>query len=116
MSAALPDSTAVARAAGSRRRRIAVRFVWGVLILSGLGGAVWGVQSLFGPPSDDDYLTCRTRVTEFNFDITERGELESSASLEIRCEVESKNTNGTKIIEIVPEGTSVKQGGIACPF
>lgn len=116
MSAASPDTAAAARAADSRRRRVAVRLLLGVLLLVGLGGAVWGVQALFTSAPEEDYLTCRAQLAEFNFDITERGELESSASLEVRCEVESKNSNGTKIIEIVPEGTTVKAGDLLVRF
>ncbi len=39
--------------------------------------------------------------------ISERGELESSSSVEVKCEVEGQQT---KIVTIVPEGTQVSKG------
>jgi multidrug efflux pump subunit AcrA (membrane-fusion protein) len=44
----------------------------------------------------------------FIYEVTEQGEIESSANVEVACEVQSKNTAGTAILEIVPEGTNVK--------
>jgi len=51
-------------------------------------------------------------VTRGNFmqDVSEQGELASSSNVEIRCLVKSRNTPGTAIISIVPEGTYVKKG------
>ena len=46
----------------------------------------------------------------FTLDITEKGELESSGSSEVRCEVKSSGGAGTAILKIVPEGTNVKTG------
>ena len=42
----------------------------------------------------------------------ERGNVESASNVEIRCEVQSKNLQGTTILEIVPEGTYVQPGDI----
>jgi RND family efflux transporter MFP subunit len=42
-------------------------------------------------------------------EVVERGEVESSSNVEIRCMVQSRAT-GTAIIEIVPEGSYVKEG------
>jgi len=54
----------------------------------------------------------------FEHDVSERGELESSNNVLIRCEVQSRTagTNGVKIIEIVPEGTNVKKGEFLIRF
>lgn len=54
----------------------------------------------------------------FEHDVSERGELESSNNVLVRCEVQSRTagTNGVKIIEIVPEGTNVKQGEFLIRF
>jgi RND family efflux transporter MFP subunit len=46
----------------------------------------------------------------FIYDVTEQGEVESSRNTEVVCEVQSKNSAGTMIIEIIPEGTNVKAG------
>lgn len=46
----------------------------------------------------------------FTLDVTEKGELESSGSAEVRCEVKSAGGSGTAILKIVPEGTNVKAG------
>ncbi|MCA9053107.1 MAG: HlyD family efflux transporter periplasmic adaptor subunit [Planctomycetaceae bacterium] len=86
----------------------------GLLVAAAAAFAVVGPD--LWPKPKEDFLTCQAQLNEFNLDITERGELESSASLEIRCEVESKNGSGTKILEIVPEGTTVKEGDLLIRF
>jgi len=45
--------------------------------------------------------------------VTERGELESSQSVDVRCEVEGYQN---KIVEIVPEGSHVKKGDVVVRF
>jgi len=42
--------------------------------------------------------------------VIERGEVESSSNVEIRCQVQSRAATGVPIIQIVPEGTYVKEG------
>ncbi|MGD9645821.1 MAG: HlyD family efflux transporter periplasmic adaptor subunit [Pirellulales bacterium] len=46
----------------------------------------------------------------FRHVVTERGEIESSSNVDVVCEVQSKNSGGTAILEVVPEGTIVKAG------
>lgn len=46
----------------------------------------------------------------FDHVVLEQGEVESSSNIEIRCEVKSRNTSGTQIIWVIPEGTHVKKG------
>lgn len=43
-------------------------------------------------------------------EVVERGEVESSSNVEIRCMVQSRSAAGSAIIQIVPEGTYVKEG------
>jgi HlyD family secretion protein len=43
-------------------------------------------------------------------EVLERGEVSSSSNVEVRCQVQSKSLTGTPILEIVPEGTYVKEG------
>jgi len=44
---------------------------------------------------------------DFVHDITEKGTVESASNIEVRCNVQSQNMAGTRILEIVPEGTYV---------
>lgn len=55
-------------------------------------------------------LTAEVTIGPFLNRVLEQGEIESSSSIEVRCEVRSRNSSGTNILEIVPEGTRVKQG------
>ena len=54
------------------------------------------------------------RREPFTLKVVDRGELTSSSNVEVLCEVKSRNTAGTAIIEIVPEGTYVQPGDIIC--
>ncbi len=45
--------------------------------------------------------------------VTERGNLESSVTIDGVCEI---NTQQIKIIQLVPEGTHVKKGDVVCKF
>ncbi len=47
---------------------------------------------------------------EFRLEIIEPGEIESALNMEVRCEVKSRNSAGTNILEIVPEGSQVEKG------
>lgn len=55
-------------------------------------------------------LTAEVTLGPFINRVLEQGEIESSSSIEVRCEVRSRVTSGTNILEIVPEGTRVKAG------
>ncbi len=63
----------------------------------------WNAQS--APP-----LTAVTTSGPFLQQVIERGEVESSSNVEIRCQVQSRLAAGVPIIQIVPEGTYVKEG------
>jgi len=108
--AALPAT--IHRPTRRRGRRLAV----GVVVLVMMGGAAWALQTKLWPAAVDEYLTCRATNGPFIYEVTERGELESSANLEIRCEVESRDGKGMKIIQIVPEGSLVKEGDLLVRF
>jgi len=49
---------------------------------------------------------------EFIHEVTDRGTVESSSNVEVRCEVRSKGSGGTTILEIIPEGTYVQPGDV----
>ncbi len=55
-------------------------------------------------------LTAEAVSAPFLQQVIERGEVESSSNVEIRCHVQSRSTGGVPIIQIVPEGTYVKEG------
>lgn len=55
-------------------------------------------------------LTAEVILGPFINRVLEQGEIESSSSIEVRCEVRSRNSSGTSILEIVPEGTRVNAG------
>lgn len=107
---------AVPTAVRGPSRRRGRRFVSALLVLGLLGGATWAAKSKLWPAGREEYLTCRATNGPFTCDVTERGELESSANLEIRCEVESRDGKGMKIIEIVPEGSVVREGELLVRF
>jgi len=58
-----------------------------------------------------DAVTCLVERGDFVHVITERGNVESAENEEIRCEVQSLNTAGTRILKIVSEGTKIVRGG-----
>ncbi len=55
-------------------------------------------------------LLHRVARGDFSQEVVERGELSSSQNTEVRCGVQSRNTTGTAILQIVPEGSIVRKG------
>jgi HlyD family secretion protein len=97
------------RPARSRRSR------WFVLVVMTLlaGGGYVGYKQLFASDADDGvshYLTAEVKRDVFLHEVVERGDVDSSSNVEVRCEVRSRASAGTSILEIVPEGTHVKEG------
>jgi HlyD family secretion protein len=79
------------------------------------GMALIGYLSFFRRSSSSeksDVLLAAVTRGVFAHEVTERGEVESASNVELRCEVQSRNTAGTAILEIVPEGTYVQPGQI----
>jgi HlyD family secretion protein len=112
---ARPDVAVPAPIRGPKKRR-ARRIVSALVMLGLAGGAAWAAKAKLWPAAADEYLTVRATHGPFTYEVTERGELESSANLEIRCEVESRDGKGMKIIEIVPEGSMVKEADLLVRF
>ncbi|HEX3724683.1 MAG TPA: efflux RND transporter periplasmic adaptor subunit [Pirellulales bacterium] len=83
-----------------------------------LGAGLWTWGGFSGAKASGDLITQPAIKGTFVHDVTERGELESSNNISVRCEVSSRGTgsNGVKIIEIVPEGTVVKKGDFLVKF
>ncbi len=71
----------------------------------------WSFLPGFPGSSDDEGpMMCRVERGDFLHEITERGNVESASNIEVRCEVQSLGSAGTRILWIIPEGTYVKKG------
>jgi HlyD family secretion protein len=86
-----------------------------VLLLLGVVGVVATVGSLFvfGRRSTVDgpeLLTTTVWKGPYDFAVPVRGSIESASNVELKCEVRSRG--GTAILDVVPEGTFVKEGDI----
>ena len=83
-------------------------------VLVGLVVIVLGVSYLLidSPTGEDtaDALLHTVKRSDFQAFVTEDGDVESASNIEIRCKVKSKNTSGTAILTIIPEGTIVEAG------
>lgn len=80
------------------------------LLASGLYA---GYKHLFASDAATEasqYLTAEVKREAFLHEVVERGDIDSSSNVEVRCEVRSRGSGGITILEIVPEGTHVKEG------
>lgn len=76
-----------------------------------LNGMVDSVKGFFVSAPKPVYLTAPVTAAPFVHTVLERGEVESSSNIEVRCEVNRRSGSaGTNILEIVPEGTWVEAG------
>ena len=81
------------------------------LVLIGAPLAAWKyLPDFFHRDPAPNVLTAEVTLGPFINRVLEQGEIESSSSIEVRCEVRSRISSGTNILEIVPEGTRVKAG------
>ncbi len=74
------------------------------------GVTFFAVKLNDGEKSDADVQTVTVERGPFTFTVTETGEIESAKNIEIRCEVKARNSSGTTILSVVPEGTFVEPG------
>jgi multidrug efflux pump subunit AcrA (membrane-fusion protein) len=104
----------------SRRGIATSQLLWGSIAVAAFGSVatLWYANPWASSSTIDPGLVQRVVRGPFEHDVSERGELESSNNVLIRCEVQSRTagTNGVKIIEIVPEGTVVKKGDLLVRF
>ncbi|MBL9125575.1 MAG: efflux RND transporter periplasmic adaptor subunit [Planctomycetaceae bacterium] len=112
-------SLSLARQSASLRRRSGVSwfgmlFLLALLTAAGAGGYYYYTTQQATQQTPANLLTYVVSQGPFRHIVTERGEVESSSNIEVRCEVQSRNTAGTAILEIVAEGTEVKQGDLLC--
>ncbi len=102
----LTNAFAAARRGGVRRSVIVVLAVLTVVV----GAGSWYFTSGAGA-IDEHPLTGPVVVGKFVHEIVERGDVESSANVEVRSEVQLRGSlAGIAIVELVPEGTFVEQG------
>ena len=75
-------------------------------------GTVTGLLSSFFQEEEKlEYLTTAPTLGPFSHIVLERGEIESSSNVEVRCEVRGRtSSSGTNILEIIPEGSWVEKG------
>jgi RND family efflux transporter MFP subunit len=91
----------------ARWRRLGWKLLVGALVV---GGTVWGGSRWVGKdPAQAREITGTVVRGMLPITVTERGELESSKSVDIRCEVQARQ-GAIKIVKIEPEGTPVKKG------
>lgn len=79
-------------------------------VVPGLAYSVW--PSLSSSSAGGDPLMHTVERGEFIHEVIDRGTVESSSNVEVRCEVRSKGSGGTTILEIIPEGTYVQPGDV----
>jgi multidrug resistance efflux pump len=85
-----------------------------LLALAGVGGGGWHFfgRTVAGGVAEVP-LTSEVFVGKFVHEVVERGDIESSANVEVRSEVQlrgNNNSSGVAILELVPEGTFVEEG------
>lgn len=94
--------------------------MWLVVSLAIVGAlaATILLPKFLGKPSESGVQPDLYEVkrTVFNHNVIEPGEVESSQNTEIRCEVQSRNTTGIMILEILPNGTFVQPGDLLFRF
>ncbi len=111
----LSDSRFIHRPTHRRRKpmrcgRVSLRILVALVAIAGVAFIAWHyVPTSLTDNSPQNVLTNPVEVGRFVFEINERGEVESSSNVEIRCKVQSRNSAGTNILEIVPEGTRVSK-------
>jgi RND family efflux transporter MFP subunit len=91
-----------------RRRWARTAFALSALALLVAGG--WALGAKLWPSEQAELIVEQARLGVFIHDVVDRGEVESSANVDVVCEVQSQNAEGVRIIQIVSEGTMVKKG------
>lgn len=83
------------------------------VVAIGLPVAAWSLMpDVFKRGGAPKFVTADVIHGPFEHVILERGEINSSSSVEVRCQVQSRNSGGITILEIVPEGQRVKAGDL----
>jgi len=76
-----------------------------------LGLVAWRFFGPRGEVESQEFLTTTVWKGPFDFAVIEQGTVESGSNTEIRCQVHARSGN-TTILDVVPEGTIVKEGDV----
>lgn len=106
-----------------RRRRLpnVSRRTWivGLVVILISTGSLWGWQTLSDPGIPENLVFYTVQKGDLPITVTERGNLESQQDVQIICEVDDipgDGMNGTLVVWIVPNGSSVKKGDLLVEF
>lgn len=80
------------------------------LLLAACVGVLVGAKYVRRQSDSVPLLLCSAERGPFVHQVTVKGELESSANVDVACEVRSRNSAWIRILEVVPEGTRVQPG------
>ncbi len=103
------------RAYNARRGRVAWGWLFGLASAPVVALATWQLlpdrsEAGTGP------IPVPVERGVFVFEVTERGEVESSNNVEVRCDVKSRTATGMVIKKLIAEGTIVQPGDVVCEF
>lgn len=82
------------------------------VVALGIGGVVWFTMFRGEQNKGPGPLVRQVSSGPYDSVVLEQGEVESSSNVEIRCEVKSRNAGGITILEVMPEGSLVKEGDL----
>lgn len=80
----------------------------GVLAVISMMTATWMVSFRGASSGNTDVLLHTVARGDFTHEVVEQGEVESAS------EVKARNSTGTRILEVVEEGTNAKEGDLLC--
>lgn len=97
-------------AARTPSRPINRRGIWLAAAAVLVALTAWAARDVLWPKPNDDVIVERAKLGKFVHNVVERGDVESSANIDVVCEVQSQNAEGVRILQVAPEGTIVKEG------
>ena len=114
MSPQSPSSSRTQRPAKARRGAIARFLLPSLLVVATAGGGFYYANQRSGAAAAESIIFQPVKQGRYLHTVVDRGELTSSSNVEVRCYVKGRNTTGTAILEIIPEGTVVAAGDLIC--
>jgi multidrug resistance efflux pump len=108
----------MSRVTQPRRSGISLRLLLVALpLMPALPVLAWALlPRLRAPVLEEKPLTCLAERGLFLHEVTVKGTVESSANVEVVCEVKGRDYYLSKILELVPEGTRVEEGDFLARF